>query len=238
MATYRFRRYYILASFWRRDWRVFCDIFRVGFPISAMIMMEHSLFASATFMMGNLGTNEVAAHTIALNLAATSFMIPLGIGQAAVVRVGLAAGRRDHEGARRAGWSALALGFIFIFPSALLFALVPTFLIGLFIDVNASANAEVVKLGISYLLIAALFQLFDSIQCITAHILRGHRDTRIPMIVIGLSYLLIGFPSALLMAFTTVLRGEGIWWGMLIALGLVAIFLTIRFQRLKLHNDQ
>ncbi|MED6311222.1 MAG: MATE family efflux transporter, partial [Pseudomonadota bacterium] len=115
MKANRLRRYNVLGRFWRPDWSVFKDILKVGIPISAMIMMEHSLFASATFMMGNLGTAEVAAHTIALQLAATSFMVPLGIGQAAVIRVGLAVGRKDIEGVRRAGWLAIGLGFAFMF---------------------------------------------------------------------------------------------------------------------------
>ena len=231
----RMRRYHVLNWYWRHDWTAFRDIFRVGIPISMMIMMEHSLFASATFMMGNLGTAEVAAHTIALNLAATSFMIPLGIGQAAVVRVGLAIGRQDPDGARRAGWTALAVGALIMLLPALLFGFAPQTLIGLFIDVDASTNATVLTLGMSYLTIAAFFQLFDGIQCIAAHILRGFQDTRTPMLAAGLSYLIIGFPSAFFMAFYTSLAGDGIWWGLLIALGLVAVFLTLRFHRLTLQ---
>lgn len=233
MKANRLRRYKVLGRFWRPDWPVFREIFRVGTPISAMIMMEHSLFASATFMMGNLGTAEVAAHTIALNLAATSFMVPLGIGQAAVVRVGLAIGRQDAAGVRRAAWTAIAIGFVFMFVPALMFAIAPKFFIGLFIDVDVAANALVVRLGMSYLLIAAIFQLSDGIQCIAAHILRGHRDTRVPMFIAGLSFLVVGFPAAFYMAFHTPLRGDGIWWGMLIALSLVALLLTARVHRLS-----
>ena len=129
MKARRMRQYYVLGRLWRSDWGAFRDIFRVGVPISLMIMMEHSLFASATFMMGNLGTAEVAAHTIALSLAATSFMVPLGIGQAAVVRVGLAVGRKDPDGIRRAGWIALASGGLFMLGPALLFAFFPKALI-------------------------------------------------------------------------------------------------------------
>ncbi len=230
--AHRLRRYQVLGRFWRPDWSVFRDIFRVGIPITAMIMMEHMLFASATFMMGNLGTAEIAAHTIALNLAATSFMVPLGIGQAAVIRVGLAVGRQDTDGVRRAGWMAIGIGFLFMFLPALLFAVSPKFLIGLFIDVDVPANAAVVSLGMSFLLIAAFFQLFDGIQCISAHVLRGLRDTRFPMMIAGVSYLVIGFPVAFYMAFETPIRGDGIWWGLWIALGLVALLLAFRFHRL------
>lgn len=228
----RLKHYVVLGRIWRPDWSVFRDIFRVGTPISAMIMMEHALFAGATFMMGNLGTDEIAAHTIALNLAATSFMVPLGIGQAAVIRVGLAVGRGDRDGVRRAGWMALGIGFAFMFVPVLLFALAPKFLIGLFIDVDVPANATVVSLGMSYLLIAALFQLSDGTQCIAAHVLRGQRDTQTPMLIAAAAYVAIGFPAAYLMGFETPLRGDGIWWGLLIALGLVAVSLTLRFHRL------
>ena len=116
---------------------------------------------------------------------------------------------------------------------ALLFALFPKALIGLFIDVDAPENAAVLALGMSYLQIAAFFQLFDGIQCIAAHVLRGHRDTRTPMMAAALSYLIIGFPSAFYMAFHTPLAGDGIWWGLLVALGLVAVFLTLRIHRLN-----
>jgi MATE family multidrug resistance protein len=230
----RLRRYQVLGRFWRPDWSVFRDIFRVGIPIAAMIMMEHMLFASAIFMMGNLGTAEIAAHTIALNLAATSFMVPVGIGQAAVIRVGLAVGRQDTDGVRRAGWMAIGIGFLFMFFPALLFILSPEFLIGLFIDVDVPANATVVSLGMSFLLIAALFQLSDGIQCIAAHALRGLRDTRFPMMIAGVSYLIIGFPAAFYMAFETPIRGDGVWWGLLIALSIVALLLTLRFHRLTM----
>ena len=232
MKANRLRRYKVLGYFWRPDWLVFRDILKVGIPISAMIMMEHSLFASATFMMGNLGKSEIAAHTIAIQLAATSFMVPLGIGQAAVIRIGLAVGRNDSAGARRAGWLAIGLGFAFMFVPAVLFAVAPQFLIGLFIDIQAPANSEILALGSSYLLIAAIFQLSDGIQCIAAHSLRGLCDTRIPMLIAGLSFLLIGFTVAQYTAFHTPLRGDGIWWGLLLALSLVAVLLSVRFYHL------
>ena len=230
MKANRLRRYNVLGRFWRPDWSVLRDILKVGLPISAMIMMEHSLFASATFMMGNLGTAEVAAHTIALQLAATSFMVPLGIGQAAVIRVGLAVGRNDIAGVRRAGWLAIGLGFTFMFGPAVLFAIAPRFLIELFLDIGDPVNADVLALGISYLLIAAIFQLSDGIQCIAAHALRGLSDTRVPMLIAGLSFLVIGFPSAFYTAFYTPLRGDGIWCGLFIALSLVAVLLSMRFH--------
>ena len=94
------------------------------------------------------------------------------------------------------------------------------------------ANAAVVSLGMSFLLIAALFQLSDGIQCIAAHVLRGLRDTRFPMMIAGVSYLIIGFPAAFYMAFKTPIRGDGVWWGLLIALGIVALLLTLRFHQL------
>jgi MATE family multidrug resistance protein len=90
----------------------------------------------------------------------------------------------------------------------------------------------VVDLGMSFLLIAALFQLSDGIQCIAAHVLRGLRDTRVPMMIAVVSYLIVGFPAAFYMAFRTPIRGDGVWWGLLIALSIVAFLLTLRFHRL------
>lgn len=225
------RRYAILGRLWRPDWPLFREIFQVGMPISGMIMMEHLLFATAVFMLGILGTSALAAHMIAINCAATSFMVPLGIGQAATIRVGIAVGRGDEPGARRAGWSALGLGAGFMIGPAVLFAAVPAGLIALFIDIGDAANERVVALATSYLLIAAAFQLFDGCQAIAVGSLRGLKDTRVPMLIGFVGYIVIGVSASYALGFHTALGGVGVWLGLLVALVLVAVLLTLRFHR-------
>lgn len=226
----RIRRYAILGRFWRPDWHLFREIFKLGLPISGMMMMEHSLFAAAVFLLGKLGTAQLAAHMIAINCAATSFMIPLGIGQAATIRVGLAIGRGDSAGARRAGWAALGLGMLFMIAPAILFAVFPMTLIGLFIDLAAPENAAVIGFAASFLGIAALFQIFDGGQCIAAHILRGRKDTRTPMALACLGYLGVGLSASYLLGFHSPLGGAGVWWGLLIGLAVVTVMLVIRIR--------
>ncbi|MGH6942675.1 MAG: MATE family efflux transporter, partial [Geminicoccaceae bacterium] len=142
----RFRRYRILGRLWRPDWPRFREIFRIGLPIGVTLILEVGLFAAAGFLMGWIGTAELAAHQIALQCASVAFMVPLGLAQAATVRVGLAAGRRDQDGILRAGLAALGLGTAFMAGTASLMWTLPHAIVGLFVDAGDPANARVVGL--------------------------------------------------------------------------------------------
>jgi multidrug resistance protein, MATE family len=231
LVDHRFRRFYILGRLWRSDWRRFLEIFRVGLPIGLILVLEVALFAGAVQLMGLLGTPEIAAHQIALQCAAVAFMVPLGIGQAATVRVGLAAGARDAAGVARAGWVALALGASFMVCTALLMWTMPHALVGLFVAVDAPGNARVVELAVAFLGLAALFQVFDGVQAIAIGALRGLKDTRVPAILAAVGYWLVGFPVGILLAFKAGWGGVGIWWGLAIGLAVVALLMLARFAR-------
>ena len=192
----QFRRYQILGRFWRPDWARLREIFRLGLPIGVTLIMEVGLFASAGFMMGWIGTAELAAHQIALQCAAVTFMVPLGLGQAATVRVGLAAGAGDPAGVRRAGSAALVIGGLFMAAMAILMWTWPAAIIGLFIDAGNPANATVLQTAVTFLGIAALFQIFDGGQVIGAGALRGLKDTRWPMVFAAIAYWLVGMTMA------------------------------------------
>lgn len=227
----RFRRYAILLRFWRPDWARFFQLFRVGVPIGLTIVAEAGLFASGAFLMGIISTEALAAHAIALQCSAVAFMVPLGLGQAAVVRVGLAAGARDHAGVTRAGWAALAAGSVFMACSALVFLFAGHFLVGLFLDLQAPENAEVVELAVAFLVIAAVFQLVDGGQVIGVHALRGLNDTTVPMwLAIG-GYWIVGFLASVLLAFPLGFGGRGVWMGLAAGLAFVACALIWRFHR-------
>ena len=227
-----FRRYAVLNRFWRPDWPAFREILRLGLPIGGMLLMEVGLFAGAAFLMGWIGTAEVAAHQIAIQIASTSFMVPLGVSMAATVRVGLAVGAGDLAAARRAGFVACTLGTAFMAGCALLFWLVPHGLAGLFLGADDPAAPPVLALAATFLMMAAVFQLADGLQVIGAGSLRGLGDTRMPMLFAAVGYWAVGFPSCILIGFGLGWGGVGVWAGLALALMVVATLMVGRFERL------
>jgi MATE family multidrug resistance protein len=225
----RFRRFHLLARFWRPDWEKFRAIFRIGLPIGLTVAAEVGLFSCAALLMGRLGTDEVAAHAVALQLASTAFMVPLGVGLAATVRVGLAYGRGDPEGIRKAGWTAIAMGTGFMALTATLFLVLPKTLVGIFLNQADPGNATALGLAATYLGIAGIFQLADGAQVVAAHSLRGLSDTRIPMFLALLGYWAVGLPIAYVFGLVLNWRGTGIWLGLAAGLAFVAIVLVARF---------
>ncbi len=226
-----FRRYGILVRFWKTDWVRFGDILRLGMPIGVTVIAEVGLFAAAAFLMGILGTAELAAHAIALQCASVAFMVPLGVSQAAIIRTGLAAGAGDRAGVGRAGWVALALGAVFTAMTALLFWLAPLSLVELFLVLDTPENRAVAELTVALLAVAALFQLVDGAQVIGAGVLRGLRDTRVPMVYAAIGYWGIGFVASVVLAFPLGLGGVGVWLGMALGLAVVAVAMLRRFHR-------
>ena len=227
----RFRRFHILGRFWRADWRRFGEIFRIGLPIGAILLLETGLFSGALYLMGLIGTAELAAHQIAIQVASTSFMVPLGIGQAATVRVGLFAGAGDADGVSRAGWTALGLGIAFMAAMGVVMWSMPITLVGLFLDLDRAESAPVIALAVEFLAFAALFQVVDGAQTIAIGALRGLKDTRVPAILAGLGYWAIGFPVALALAFGAGMGGAGVWAGLALGLTTVAALQVWRFTR-------
>jgi MATE family multidrug resistance protein len=234
MLTYvlrqrRFRRFHVLIRFWKPDWPRFREIFRIGVPIGLTVLAEVGLFTAAALLMGLLGTDEVAAHAIALQCASMAFMVPLGLGIAATVRVGMAYGRRDPEGIRKAGWTAFALGTSFMAVSCVLFLTLGGVIVSLFLDPSVPGNATALTLAATFLVVAGVFQLVDGAQVVAAHALRGLSDTKIPMVFAILGYWAIGLPTAWLLGFVVGWRGVGIWIGLAAGLASVAVVLVARF---------
>lgn len=226
----QFRRFHLFGRFWRPDWPRFRQLFRLGGPIGLTMGFEGGVFSAAAYLMGLFGAPSVAAHQIALQIAATTFMIPLALGQATTVRVGLAYGRRDSTGIALAGWTAFALSTAFMALMATLMFLFPRDLITLFLD-DTPANATVISLGVSFLMIAALFQIVDGWQVVAAGMLRGIHDTRVPMIFALFGYWAIGLGVGVALAFSMEWRGIGIWTGLAAGLGVVAVLMLLRWAR-------
>ncbi len=227
----RFRRYFLFGRFWRPDWRRYAELWRLGLPIALTLSFEVTIFNAATFLMGLIGTDALAAHAIALQIPSLIFMVPLGIGMAATVRVGLAYGAHDQGGIARAGWTAfaLAMGYACLTMAMLIFAGRP--LVGIFLDLDAPGNQAAIGLAVTFLVYAGLFQLFDSGQASTSGMLRGLGDTRVPMIYAAIGYWGVGLPLSALLGLRTPLGGEGIWIGLAAGLALVSLLLTVRWIR-------
>ncbi|RVQ67805.1 MATE family efflux transporter [Croceicoccus ponticola] len=226
----RMRRHYLFGRLWRPDWQRLKELWRVGMPIAAITLAEGGLFASAAFLMGAIGTLELAAHTVALGLGALAFQVPFGIAQAATIRVGLHNGAGNPGGIRRAGLATLALSIGFALAFAILMLAAPKLLLAIYIDVDAPENAGLVALALTYLVVAAAFQLFDGWQAILAGLLRGLSDTRTPFVLAVVGYWIFGFGTAWVLGFHTPLGGLGVWIGLAVGLIVTSLLLGYRWH--------
>ena len=229
-ADRRLRRFALWGRWWRGEWDRLRQMLWLGLPIAGTILAEAGLFSGAAFLMGRIGEEQLAGHTIALQLAALAFQVPFGIGQAATIRVGMAYGARDLAWITRAGNVAIALGVGFMAFTALLIWGFPKTILRLYVDPDAPANALMVGFAVQYLMVAAAFQLFDGAQAVAAGVLRGLQDTRVPMIIAVFSYWVPGFGLAVGLGFLTPLQGTGIWIGLAVGLVIVAILLLWRWS--------
>ena len=227
----RFRRYRLFGRFWRADWPRLGELWRLGLPIGFLMVFEVLLFTGATAVMGYINQASLAAHAIAIQIASIAFMAPLGIGQAATVRIGRAYGAGDREGIRLAGTVSFSMVMAFMSSTALLMIFFPAPLIGIFIDITRQENAEVLRLGIVFLSFAAMFQLFDGAQAVLLGMLRGLHDTKMPMIFAAVSYWCIGMPVGIWLAFEAGWEGAGVWTGLLAGLAAVSALLSQRWLR-------
>jgi MATE family multidrug resistance protein len=224
----RFRRFHLFGHWWRFDRQRTAALVRLGWPIGATMALEMGVFALAAYFMGWIGAPAVAAHAVALQLAALTFMVPLGLGQAATVRVGLALGRNDESGITRAGWTAWAMGVAFMGTMALVMWSIPRPLVTLFLT-DVPQNAVTIALAVSFLRVAAAFQLVDGAQVIGAGMLRGLHDTRWPLLFALVGYWVVGLGIGSWLAFAADWKGLGIWVGLASGLASVAVLMLARW---------
>ncbi len=229
------REYDIFGRLWRPDWVAFREVFRLGLPISMTILAEVGLFAAASVMMGWLGTIELASHGIALQIASISFMIPLSFSQVGTVRFARAVGRKDPVGMDKVGKTVLVLGVGFAVLAAIIFVLFPVPLISMYLD-KANPDAHlIITYGTPLLVVAAAFQLVDSLQAVGSGLLRGMKDTQVPMYIAMFSYWAVGVPAAYIFGFVMDFGGQGVWSGLALGLAVAAILMNWRyFHREKL----
>ncbi len=224
----RFRRFHLFGNWWRFDGPRTLAMVRLGWPIGVTMALEMGVFALAAYFMGWIGAPAVAAHAIALQLAALTFMVPLGLGQAATVRVGLALGRKDDQAITRAGWTAWVIGVAFMGTMAIGMWAFPRELVTLFLN-DVPANAVVIGLAVSFLRVAAAFQLVDGAQVIGAGMLRGLHDTRWPLMFALVGYWGVGLGIGAWLAFAQDWKGVGIWVGLASGLAAVAVLMLARW---------
>jgi MATE family multidrug resistance protein len=224
----QFRRFHLFGRWWRFDAQRTLAMAKLGLPIGLTMALEMGVFALAAYFMGWLGAYAVAAHAVALQLAALTFMVPLGLGQAATVRVGLALGRRDEAGITRAGWTAWVMGVGFMGAMALAMWIIPRQLVTLFLS-DVPSNAVVIALAVTFLRVAAAFQLADGAQVIGAGMLRGLHDTRWPLLFALVGYWVVGLGIGVWLAFGRDWKGVGIWVGLASGLGVVAAMMLARW---------
>jgi MATE family multidrug resistance protein len=228
----------LLALGWRhlhpylRPWRrsslepaPLVAMLRLGLPIAGQMMIEFGAFSTVAVLAGWFGSDAMAGHQIAINLASLMFMVPLGIGSSAAVLVGHAIGEGDVPHARRVAGAALACGVSFMAVSAVLLVTMPR----LFASAYSSAPS-VVAVAAALIPIAGVFQVFDGLQVVSAGILRGIGDTRAPMLINVCAFWLVGMPVSLWLGFRAGGGVVGLWWGFVAGLAAVAVLLIARVR--------
>jgi MATE family multidrug resistance protein len=186
------------------------------------------VFTAASVLIGLLGAAALGAHQLVINCASITFMVPLGLSQAATVRVAYQVGAGRPFAARVAGFVALALGIGFMAAAALVMWIMPRTIIAVYVDIADPANRELVLIARRLIVIAAIFQVFDGMQTIAVGALRGYRDTLVPLLLASLGYWGVGFLGGWIFAFPLGYGAVGLWWGLAIGLATVAVLLTLR----------
>lgn len=226
----RSRHYRALDLFarWERpDPSALLALLRLGVPMGVSLFMEASLFVAVALVIGTLGTDVVAGHQVAINVASVSFMVPLGLAMATTVRVGHAVGRGDAQGVRDAGRVGIGLTLLAQTVSAGCMLLLPHAIATLYTE-----DAAVIAVAARLLVLAGLFQLSDGIQVAANGALRGLKDTRVPMLVTTFAYWGVGMPVGWWLAFPHGLGARGMWMGLIAGLSMAAVLLSWRFWRL------
>ncbi|MGR3615253.1 MAG: MATE family efflux transporter [Paracoccaceae bacterium] len=219
----------LLRNFWKPDPEVFKRVFKLGLPIGLTTLSESSLFAASAVMMGWLGTIPLAAHGIATTLAGLTFMVHLGLGNAATIRAGNAFGRHDRAHLARGTNVVTFMSLVMSVFAIFFFLTMPDTLITFFLDSEEPRKEAIIGVGVGLLAVAALFQMVDGIQAIALGVLRGVQDTNVPMWMAALSYWALGIPVSYYLGFTLGWEGIGVWLGLVAGLGCAAVLLMVRF---------
>lgn len=205
-------------------------ILRLGLPIGVLRALEIGLFVTTGVLMGVLGSDALGAHQLVFNVIGVSFMVPLGLSQAATVRVAFQLGAGSPDAARHAGLVALALGAAFMAATALLLLMTRRTILGVYLDLADPANRGLVAIALQLFVIAALFQVFDGMQVIAVGALRGYQDAAVPMLIAAIGYWGVGVAGGWLLGFPLGFGALGLWSGLAAGIAVVAVSLTLRLR--------
>jgi len=219
----------MFQRFWRLDSEAFGAVFKMGWPIGLTNLSESGLFTASAVMVGWIGTAELAAHGIALQLTAITFMVQVGFSNTATVRAGRAYGRRDALGLKRGALVVLAMSAITSAVVVVIFLSVPEPLVGAFLSPDEAQRGLIIGIGASLLAVAALFQFADSAQVMALGLLRGVHDTKVPMIIAAIAYWPLGLTAGYLLGFTFGFGAVGVWMGLVVGLGVAGALMMYRF---------
>ena len=223
-----FTPYFQFSNFSHIKWSEFRELFRLGFPTALQMLFEVAIFTAAIFLCGLLGTNAQAANQIALNLASMTFMVAVGLGVTATIRVGNQKGKKDYPNLRRIAISIFILVFLIEAVFAVLFIVFKDVFPTIYID-----DLEVIVIASQLLVVAALFQLSDGIQVTILGALRGLQDVNIPTGICFIAYWVIGFPISWYLGKEDQMGAQGVWIGLLAGLTASAVMLYFRFNYLS-----
>src|SRR5690606_38007481 len=162
------------------------ELIRLGIPITLMLSFESAIFYAAMIAMGSFGADQLAAHSVAMQIVSSAFKVPFGLGQAATIQIAQAVAQNDINQARRAGWTAYLCALVFAGSTAALMLFWPTALIGFFLALDDPANAQAIRIAKSFLVLAGRFQLVDAAQAVSSGVLRGFKDAVVPMMLAGI----------------------------------------------------
>ncbi|WP_188127748.1 MATE family efflux transporter [Ruegeria intermedia] len=219
----------LFQRFWRPDWEMFFSVLKLGVPIGLTLLAEVSLFATSAFMMGWIGQVPLAAHGIALNLASATFMVHLGLSNAATIRAGNALGRKDRAHLEKGAIAVTGMSLVVSVVTIILFLTCAEPLISVFVESDDPQRPQILAIGAGLLAMAALFQLVDGAQVIALGLLRGLQDAKVPMVMAGLSYWVVGIPASYYFGFIRGMDGIGVWLGLVLGLASAAVLLMTRF---------
>jgi multidrug resistance protein, MATE family len=223
------KEYAIFTRFWRSDWPALLEVFRLGWPIGATMLAETGLFSATAILMGWIGTIELATHGIAIQIASMAFVIYLGFSNAGTVRAGRALGRGDITGIWRVALTVLGLQLSVAAVVIVMFLAIPETLLGAFLTEGSAEAGQIISYGVGLLVVTALFQIPDGVQVVALSLLRGIKDTKVPMILAVISYWVIGMPTSYVLGFVWGYGGVGIWAGLVFGLSVAAITMLWRF---------
>ena len=230
----KFESYVTHFNFRNIEKKVMKKIIGLGFPSALQMFFEVAIFTAAIWLSGVLGKNAQAANQIALNLSSMTFMVGMGLGVAAIVRVGNQKGLRNHKELKRIAESVFFLTLLVEIAFAVIFLLGRHWLPTIYLDVddiaNQADNTEVIIIAAKLLLVAAFFQISDGLQVVVLGALRGLQDVKIPTLITFIAYWLIGFPISYYLGLHTSLESTGIWIGLLSGLTASAVMLYLRFN--------